>query len=83
MPEQLAEEFTVLEMIEIATLTGLIEQHDKAASELREKRAALALKIYKEQGIPYADFAEPMNMQPIGVYKLLVKANNGEKLNFV
>lgn len=71
----------MLGMIEIATLTGLIEQHDKAAAELREKRANLALKMYKEQGIPYADFAEPMNMQPIGVYKLLVKANKGKKLS--
>jgi hypothetical protein len=69
----------MLELIEIATLTGLIEQHDKSASELREKRAQLALKLYKENpDVAYADFSDAMNMQPIGVYKLLVKANGGK-----
>lgn len=66
------------DLIEIATLTGLIENHDAEASKLREMRASIALNLYKTNVIEnYKDLAEPMDMTPIGVYKALIKANGG------
>jgi hypothetical protein len=66
------------DLIEVATLTGLIAEHDAQASKLREQRAEIALNLYKSGVIQnYKDLSDPMDMTSIGVYKALIKANGG------
>jgi len=66
------------DLIEVATLTGLIADYDAKVSQLREQRAKIALNLYKTGLVEnFKELAEPMDMSSIGVYKILIKANGG------
>lgn len=66
------------ELAELATLTGLITEHDAEVSRLREKRASIALTLYKSGAVKhYKELCEAMDMSAIGVYKALIKSNGG------